>query len=143
MIASELKKALIGQGFEIYRTLADRVVLAERVRDNLIMDSGVAALLGAPGVRFTVRAQASDFAGESEQLLFQRARALGEPAIAHGYVELESNVVPVPDPSDRARTLDTWYEVTFQKQVEGVDQLFPELRFALGLEKTVSKTSGG
>lgn len=143
MIASELKKALIGQGFEIYRTLADRVVLAERVRDNLIMDSGVAALLGSPGVRFTARAQASDFAGESEQQLFQRARSLGELALGHGYVEGESNVVPVPDPSDRARILDTWYEVTFQKHVATVDELFQELRFALEIEKTASKTAGG
>jgi len=38
---AELKKALTAEGFEIYRTTGDRILLADRVRDNLIMDSGV------------------------------------------------------------------------------------------------------
>ena len=37
----QLKKALVDAGFIIFRTLADEVMLAERVRENLIMDSGV------------------------------------------------------------------------------------------------------
>ena len=38
---SGVKAALTEAGFEVYRTTADNVHLAERVRDNLIMDSGV------------------------------------------------------------------------------------------------------
>ena len=53
---AELKKTLVARGFEVYRTLGDQVVLADRVRDNLIMDSGVAARSGdVLAVRFVVR----------------------------------------------------------------------------------------
>jgi hypothetical protein len=141
MIASDLKKALISQGFEVYRTLGDRIVLAERVRDNLIMDSGVAAVTGAQlGVRFVIRAQGSDFAGETADQLFERARAM-TAGVDAGYVECESHVVAVTDPGDRSRTLDTWYEVAFQKTVASAEELYQELRFALGLEKTVPRSA--
>ena len=43
---ADLKKTLVARGFEVYRTLGDQVVLADRVRENLIMDSGVAARPG-------------------------------------------------------------------------------------------------
>lgn len=138
---SELKKVLLAQGFEVYRTLADRVVLAERVRDNLIMDSGVAVLVRTElVVRFVARAQGSDFPGENSQHLMDRARAQGEATTRAGYTEVESQVVPIRDPSDRERTLDTWYEVSFEKCVAGVPELIVELRFALGLEKTAAPT---
>jgi hypothetical protein len=138
--ASELKKALIAEGFEIYRTAGNRVQLADRVRDNLIMDSGVAALIGdSLGVRFVVRAQASDFQGESEQELFNRARRLAEDAVEQGYREIDTAVVTIRDPGDESRTLDTWYEVAFTKAVASLDQLYSELRFAFSLEKAASK----
>src|SRR5690606_21407517 len=38
----DLKKTLSAQGFQIYRVFGSSVLLAERVRENLIMDSGVA-----------------------------------------------------------------------------------------------------
>ena len=37
----QLKKALVSAGFQVFRTLGEEIVLAERVRENLIMDSGV------------------------------------------------------------------------------------------------------
>ena len=62
---SELKKALQAQGFEIYRTTPHEVMLADRVRDNLLMDSAVAVGVGEEFVvSVTVRAQSSDFPGE-------------------------------------------------------------------------------
>lgn len=135
---TELKKTLIGLGFEIYRTLGSRVLLADRVRDNLIMDSGVSVMGGGPlTVRFVVRAQGNDFPAESGDELFQRARRLGETSTARGYVEAGTNVVPVHDPGDRNRTLDTWYEVAFEKPVADGAELERELRYALGLPKTV------
>lgn len=140
MTASELKKALIARGFEIYRTLGERIQLADRVRDNLIMDSGVAAIVGAElSVRVVVRAQASDFGNETAEQLFERARALGQSTLADGFVEEAANVVPIPDPGDRSRTLDTWYEVSFQKAVSNLEELCEELRSALRLEKTASR----
>jgi hypothetical protein len=47
--------------------------------------------------------------------------------------------VPIRDPGDRTRTLDTWYEVSFAKSVSDLDDLFQELRAALALEKTATR----
>jgi hypothetical protein len=134
---SELKKTLQARGFEIYRTTADAVVLAERVRDNLLMDSAVAVRAGEPLViRLVLRAQAADFQGESPENLFARARQLAESAIQRGFREVSTKVVPIHDPGDRTRTLDTWYEVWFERPVSDVTELDGELRAALALEKS-------
>jgi hypothetical protein len=133
---SELKKLLIASGFEIFRFQGERIHLADRVRENLIMDSGVAVLLGAvPGVRVVTRAQASHFPGEDAEALFGRARKVGSAALERGYSEVETTVVPVKDPGGGPQTLDTWYEVAYEKAV-GEGDLFEELRQALALEKT-------
>jgi hypothetical protein len=42
--AAHLKRALVEAGFEVFRTRGDEIVLAERPRENLIMDSGVQAV---------------------------------------------------------------------------------------------------
>lgn len=137
---NELKKTLLARGFEVYRTLGDQVVLADRVRDNLIMDSGVAARPGSAfSVRFIVRAQASDFPSVSADDLFERARVCAAPALGRGYTEVGVAEVPVRDPGDATQTLDTWYEVSFERSVTSEDELEQELRYALGLEKTVSR----
>lgn len=137
---SELKKILLSEGFEVYRTLGARIVIADRVRDNLIMDSGVSAVLGdeSLGVRLVVRSQAHDFPGESDADLFDRAIKIAGLALERGYAEVGRNVVPIHDPGDRSRTLDTWYEVAFERAVESVGDLFAELRFAIQLDKTVT-----
>jgi hypothetical protein len=133
---SDLKKTLLGHGFEIFRVQGLRVHLADRVRDNLIMDSGVAAEVVAEGfaVRFVVIAQATLFPGETPEQLFERARAMAAVALARGYSETEAVAVPVRDPGGSSETLDTWYEVAFEKPVED-GGLVNELRYALGLEK--------
>lgn len=134
----ELKKTLIREGFEVYRTIDDRIILAERVRDNLIMDSGVAARSGdSLAVRVVLRAQGADFPGESEAELVERARALAQSLAQRGYVEVDSQAVPILDPGDRTKTLDTWYEVSVERLVTGTGELLDELRFALSLDKTV------
>lgn len=134
----ELKKALVAGGLEVYRTLPDRVILAERVRDNLLMDGAVAACV-APSlsVQVAIRAQASDFRGESAAQLFERVRRHAKPAIERGFVEVDAATVPVFDPGDRSRTLDTWYEVTFECGVPDVATLLAEVRYALGTERVV------
>lgn len=136
---AELKKTLIARGFEVYRTLADQVVLADRVRDNLIMDSGVAAR-PSPGlsVRFVVRAQATTFPSAKVDDIYERARAYAMEACARGYSEVGVAAVPVQDPGDASATLDTWYEVAFERAVSDEDELEQELRYALALDKTVS-----
>lgn len=134
----ELKKTLIREGFEVYRTLEDCVVLAERVRDNLIMDSGVAARAGeALAVRVILRTQGNDFPGEAPELLVGRAQELAQALTSRGYREVGTQTVPILDPGDRNKTLDTWYEVSVERPVAGLEELLDELRFALAFDKTV------
>src|ERR1044071_4405399 len=134
---NDLKKTLVARGFEVYRTLGDQIVLADRVRDNLIMDSGVAVRPGEQlAVRFVVRAQASDFPSANADDLFDRARACAVEACGRGYAEVAAAEVKVRDPGDASSTLDTWYEVSFERPVASEDELEQELRYALALEKT-------
>lgn len=136
---AELKKTLVACGFEVYRTLGDQVVLADRVRDNLIMDSGVAVRPGAVmAVRFVVRGQASDFPSANADDVYARARICAAEACQRGYAEVGVAAVPVRDPGDASTTLDTWYEVTFERSLGSEDELEQELRYALALEKTVT-----
>jgi hypothetical protein len=133
----ELKRTLSSRGFEIYRTTNDEVILADRVRDNLLMDSGIAAKIApALAVRLVVRAEALQFPGERPDELFARARKLGDAAV--GYREVRTRVVPIKDPGDASRTLDTWYEVWFELPVFDVDELELELRRVLKIERNAS-----
>ncbi|MFZ5895999.1 MAG: hypothetical protein ACOY0T_33390 [Myxococcota bacterium] len=131
-----MKKALQAEGFEIYRTTPTEVMLADRVRDNLLMDSAVAV---RPGEEFVVsvivRAQSSDFPGEGESALYTRARRCAEPVQQRGFRETKTQVVPVYDPGDRSRTLDTWYEVRFERNASDLSHAVTELRAAMALEK--------
>ena len=137
---SELKKLLLAEGFEIYRTLSDQIILADRVRDNLIMDSGVAARIGeVPRVRFTVRAQGSDFPADSPEQILDRARLMASQAAGRGYLEVSANSVEVRDPGDNSQTLDVWHEVAFERSLANDAELVAELRFALSNEKTASR----
>jgi|SRR5450432_771939 len=139
---SELKKLLLAEGFEVYRTQSDQIVLADRVRDNLIMDSGVAARLGVvPSVRFIVRAQASDFPADSTGEIFDRARQMAADALTRNYQEVSANRVEVRDPGDSSQTLDVWHEVAFEKALASDTELVLELRYALALEKTAPNDS--
>jgi hypothetical protein len=133
----ELKRALIGAGFEIYRTLGDRVVLADRVRDNLIMDSGVAAGTGETlRVRVVLRAQASEFPGAAPEELLERARSLASSFDGRGYTEVDTQTIAVKDPGNPDRTIDTWYEVSWERSVDGMEALVSELRYALSQQKS-------
>lgn len=141
---AELKRALAREGFEIYRTARNYVLLADRVRDNLIMDSGVALGVAAEQasnaetedevsllVRIVLRAQATEFPNEGAEELLGRARQLAEPFQARGYQETSTETVVITDPSDPERTLDTWHQVHWERQIEGLPSALEELRFAL------------
>ena len=104
------------------------------------MDSGVAVRPGdTMAVRFVVRAQASDFPSAKAEDLYERARDCVIEARGRGYAEVGVAEVPVRDPGDASSTLDTWYEVAFERSVAGEDELEQELRYALSLEKTVTR----
>jgi len=133
--AAEIKKALMAAGLEVYRTKGDVVHLAERVRENLLMDSGIFIQSSEPKVGFVVRAQRTDFPSEGDETLFDRARKLGAPAVDCGYREVESQVRKVFDPGDGERVLDIWYEVQFEKAVSDVASAIDEARFALSIKR--------
>ena len=136
----QLKKALVASGFEVFRTLSEEVVLAERVRENLILDSGVRVGPVANGnvrVRLVLRAQRADFPGDDEKAMFERVRKLAEPAVQKGFAEDSTNVNAVKDPADPSKTLDTFYEICLSHEVPTVEDAVPVLKFALSLEKAV------
>ena len=136
----QLKKTLVASGFEVFRTLPEEIVLAERVRENLILDSGVRlGLLGEGGfrVRVVLRAQRADFPNDDDNELFARVRSLALPAIADGFIETMTNVNAVKDPAEPERTLDTFYEISLAREIATVEEALPILKFALSLEKAV------
>jgi len=135
---ADIKKALVAAGFELYRTRGNEVQIADRVRDNLIMDSGVSVRAdGSLSVKVVVRAQRSDFPADGAASLFDRAREVAASTVARGYVETGSLSTPMQDPADPERTLDTWYEVSFEKVVLTLEEAMVEVGFALKFEKTV------
>jgi hypothetical protein len=134
--AARVKKVLVDAGFEVFRTRGEEILLAERPRENLIMDSGVRLRLGEPfEVRIVLRAQKADFPNEDDGHLFERVRKLAAPAVSDGFAEIATAVTKVSDPGDAERTLDTFYEITYAKPASALDDAVVELRFALGLEK--------
>jgi hypothetical protein len=132
----QLKKALAEAGFLVFRTRGDDIILGERVRENLLMDSGVSVRASSPlQVRVVMRLQRGDFPGEDDARLFERVDKLAEPARSGGFAEVERLVAPVVDPTDGARTLDTFYEIVLAKNADALDGALDGVRFALGLEK--------
>jgi hypothetical protein len=134
--AAIIKKALADAGFEVFRSRGEEIILAERPRENLIMDSGVRLRVGQGlEVRVVLRAQQADFPNEDESRLFERVRNLAAPALSGGFTEAGTSVTPIMDPSNTGRTLDTFYEITYAKRARSLDDALAELKFALGLEK--------
>jgi len=130
----ELKKALIHAGFEVYRTNGDEVILADRVRDNLILDSGVRVRASSPlEIRLIMGLRRAQYPVDDEPTLFNRVRQVAAPLISDGFVEVTTSVAPVTDPADASRTLDTFYEVVFAKKIPALDEA--PLRLALKVAK--------
>jgi hypothetical protein len=134
--AAQVKRALVDAGFEVFRTRGDEIVLAERPRENLIMDSGVRLLVADPlEVRVVFRVQKADFPNEDDVRLFERVRILATSSLPAGFSEQGTSVMRVADPGDPERTLDVFYEVTYAKIATELSHAILEVKFALGLEK--------
>ena len=138
---SQLKRRLRAEGFEIYRTRERDVVLAERVRDNLIMDSGVAAIPaedGRLGLRVIVKAQATHFPGASEDEVVVHAQQLAASFQALGYEAEEPRSRAMTDPGNPDRILDTAYEIPLRRPIESEEELLSQLRQALSMRRSSS-----
>ncbi len=136
--STEIKRALREAGIEVYRTRGDVVHVAERVRENLIMDAGVRVDV-ALSVSFYVRAEQRDFPGEDADVLFDRARALAAGAAERGFEEQRTFVTDLEDPSDPSRTLDQWFQVQFDKTHETLEEALDNVRFACDLRKQAQR----
>jgi hypothetical protein len=136
--SSPFKRALVDAGFEIFRTRGDEIVLAERPRENLIMDSGVRLRVSEPlEVRVILRAQKADFPSDDDLTLFDRVRKLGIATLATGFAEINATMTRVADPGDAERTLDTFYEITYAKAAGVLAEAILEIQAALRIEKRV------
>lgn len=137
--SAELKKKLRKSGFDVYRTLPDRVILAERIRDNLIMDSGVAALIGTEfSVETIIRVQQSHFPGKNDEQLREQTQLLATPFLAAGYQQLEHSEEAMMDPSEPENQLDTLYELRISKDSGDLTVLLAQLKQALAWQRSSS-----
>lgn len=141
----DLKRTLIAAGLEIYRTRPDAVHLAERPRDNQILDAGISVRPSpsegndaALEVRVVMRAQRSDFPRDPAETLYERVRELAQhDLLARGFAEIETREQRMLDPGDKTKTLDTWYELVFSRTFADVDSAIGEVKRVLPLEKFV------
>lgn len=143
----ELKRALVQAGLEIYRTRPDAVHLAERPRDNQILDAGISVRpAGSDGtleVRVVLRAQRSDFPNDTKEVAWDRVRATAQHellASGHSYAEHEARELPMLDPGDKSKTLDVWYEIVFSTVLPDVEAAIAEVRRVLVVDKYVKVT---
>jgi hypothetical protein len=131
-----IRKELVAAGLEVFRSRGDEIALAERPRENLIMDSGVVLRVGEPlEVRVAFYVQKVDFPNDDQERLFEHARRKAAPALSEGFVEVTTKVTPVPDPGNHLRTLDTFYSVVYAKKSSAVGDAITLLKRALSFEK--------
>lgn len=138
MSPQDLKKALVAEGFEVFRIADGAVVLADRVRENLILDSGVRLVADPMEIKVVFRVQQSAFPNDQESALFERARSLAALATPHGFREIATSVSNVSDPADASRILDTFFEVTVARAVDSFANAIPLLKEVLTFEKSPS-----
>jgi len=121
----------------VYRTTGQEVIIAERVRDNLILDSGVRVRAGEPmEVCIVMGLRRGQYPNESDEQVFARLRQLAAPAAGRGFAEKKSGMAPVSDPADAKRTLDTFFEIVLAKEEPDTAGMLDLVRFALGLAQT-------
>jgi len=116
----------------VYRTTGQEVIIAERVRDNLILDSGVRVRAGKPmEIRIVMGLRRGQYPNESDEQVFARLRQLASPAMGRGFLEKQTGQAPVNDPADAKKTLDTFFELTLVKEEPEVPAMLELVRFAL------------
>ena len=137
----QIKESLVQAGIEVFRTRPDEIHIAERVRSH-IMDSGVRVHFAVPEaleVRFTARAEASDYPNVASSDLLQRVRqSVSDVATSEGFAEASAASVEVKDPVDPARTLDVWHEVAYSKRAVDLDDAVRLVQWALKVDRYIT-----
>jgi hypothetical protein len=139
----DLKRQLVAAGLEIYRTRPDAVHLAERPRDNQILDAGISVRPAGPPdgaleVRVVMRAQRADFPREPVESLYDRVREIASvDLVGNGFTEIETREQRMADPGDKSKTLDIWYELVFSRVLGDLESAVAEVKRVLPIDKFV------
>lgn len=142
MTPQDLKKKLLSEGVEVYRTLSTHVVVAERVRENLILDSQVRIFHGELfALEVVYRVEAHVFRGETDEQIFGRVTTLSAFATTRGFHEVSRAIVPITDPQSPASILDHFYEITMRKDGATWNDALAGLRELLGSKRSVGDPS--
>lgn len=135
----ELKKSLVQAGFEVYRTTPAGIVLAERVRENQIMDAGIRVSVEEPHeIQVRFRAEKHVFPGMDDAAVFAHITELTASAVATGFREARREVVPQMSPSDREVQLDTFLEIYLVQTAPSFEAACQLARAALGWERAIT-----
>jgi hypothetical protein len=136
----ELRKTLVGAGFEVFRVKDDEVHLAERQNLHL-MEAGVRVRAAEPfRVTVTARAQRSDAPSLSPDALFELVRAGVRPLLDDGFEELAIQTRELYSVSDQNHVVDVWYELTLARSFDEIDSVIAFVRRALQVERYVVPT---
>ncbi|MFO0625647.1 MAG: hypothetical protein U0325_08530 [Polyangiales bacterium] len=133
----DLKRALVAAGLEVFRTRGEEIHLAERQNVSL-MEAGVRVRGGAaPGVIVVARAQRSDALAAQAEQLFDLVRARSASLVEAGFLEVSAAAREIRSVSDPAHVVDTWFEVTFQRDASDLEGLVGLARLAIRADRYV------
>lgn len=135
----DLKRLVRNAGYQVYGTQGQKVQLAERVRDNLILDSGICVSLDPLSIIVTVRAQMIHFSGQPVERAREFADELSAAFLPLGYTRESSETVVIPDPNHEGAILETVCEVELHKNVASPDSIASEIQLALNLPRSSSE----
>jgi len=138
---AETKRALRDAGFQVYDVKEEFISLAERVRDNLILHSGIAIRATPPAIRVHLRAQSTHFPGQSQDRVYAHAETLAREFERRGYAILGSSRTEVTDPSFPERTIDVVLGVTVERLCDDFSEVLTEVGAAFLLPRTTSESS--
>lgn len=136
----ELKRLIRSAGYQMYGTRGREVLLAERVRDNLILDSGISVSPDPLTIHVIVRAQMFHFQGQTLDEGRAFAETLGEAFLSLGYQRRGAKEVTIPDLNNVGAALDTVCEVSLEKPLVGPEDLTSAIQEALALPRMSAET---
>jgi hypothetical protein len=134
----ETKRALREAGLQVYEVRDGCIALAERIRDNLILHSGVAVCPSTWTVKVSVRAQSLHFPGQSQERIATQAEELGAPFESRGFAKVSASSHDVGDPSHPGRTIDVVHTVLFERACSSWDEALAEIRAAFLLPRATT-----